>query len=81
MFQMIVHFLCAPPARPMAAPARAHSRRCRTFIGCLFPSARFVKELRRKNLQGIACKIFRALDNDEKQYNKHTRGAVPRPAP
>ena len=29
-------------------------------------STRVVKEQRRKNLQGVACKIFRALDNGDK---------------
>ena len=34
------------------------------FVSFLY--TRFVKEQRRKNLQGFACKIFRALDNNEK---------------
>ena len=48
---------------------------------CLFssPYARFVKEQRRKNLQGVACKIFRALDNDDELKSKHARsGILPR---
>ena len=42
-------------------------------------STRVVKEQRRKNLQGVACKIFRALDNDDELKSKHARsGILPR---
>ncbi len=50
---------------------------CYLFIA--HSNARFVKGSRRKIFRGNACKNFRALDNDGKQHNKHTRGAVPAP--
>ena len=40
---------------------------CYLFIA--HSNARFVKESRRKNLQGVAFKIFRALDNGGKLHN------------
>ena len=67
------------PAHPPHGGARESIRSCghRTLIDCLLTRTRFVKEQRRKNLQGVACKIFRALDNDDELKSKHARSGSP----
>ena len=63
----------APPAHPMAAPARAFNLAgAALLLNCHSPCARFVKELHRKNLQGMPAKFFAPLTTAE-NYIINTR--------